>query len=112
MSIIDYKLIQGDGTQELAAEVMRFVKDGYEPHEGIQSAVVRPKGRDPRPVILQAIVKREPISAELTRLRDIERHVDQIVTELDNPCTDELGMLTFAHEELTKALRGGKWERE
>jgi hypothetical protein len=104
--ITDYKLIQAAGNQELAAEVMRFVKDGWEPH-GTPFYHA-----ETRSVLLQVIVKREPESAELTRLRDIERHIDYIVTELDNPCTNELGMLTFAHEELTKALRGGKWERK
>jgi hypothetical protein len=82
--ITDYKLIQADGNQELAASVMRLIKDGWEPFGGIQSAVVHPKLGEPRAVIIQAIVKRESESAELRRLRDIERDVDRIVTELEN----------------------------
>ena len=122
MTIKDYKLIQADGNMALAVEVMRFVVDGWEPVgapfragkryaggiEFVAGVMVTPVIQ----VLAQAIILREPESAELKRLRDIERHVDHIVTELDNPIADELGMVTFAHEELEKVLRGGPFERK
>lgn len=119
--ITDYKLLQADGAKELQAEVVRFVAKGWEPSGrpfvGTREQVIEP-GVDVIVTIghmiyiyCQAIVKREPEHAELKRLRDVERHVDYIVTELDNPIADELGMVTFAHEELTKVLRGGRYER-
>ena len=71
---------------------------------------------DPSPPQSDALVrvrgKREAEHEEMQRLRDIERHVHQIVTELDNPCAGETEMLTFCHEQLEKALRGGRWERK
>ncbi len=119
MTIKDYKLIQADGNMALAAEVMRFVREGWEPlgRPFMLERVVHfdDDGRElqgPFYFYAQAIILSEPEHAELARLRDIERHVDRIVTELDNPIADELGMVTFAHEELTKVLRGGQFERK
>ncbi len=108
--ITGYKLLQADGNMALAVEVERFIKLG-EGWDVLGAPFVDPAIEQQHP-FFQAIVKREPESAELQRLRDIERHVDRIVTELDNPCTDELGMVTFAHEELERLLRGGQWERK
>ena len=121
--IVDYKLIQADGNMALAAEVMRFAKDGWDVLGApiitgtisMTTEMVDGEARavnEIKTIYAQAIILREPESAELRRLRDIEMHVDRIVTELDNPCTDELGMVTFAHEELTKVLRGGQFERK
>lgn len=113
--ITDYKLIQADGNQELAAEVRWLIKDGWEPL-GAPIKVSEWDGIDgvctPGCLFAQVLVKRESESAELRRLRDIERDVDRIVTELENPCADEASMLAFTHESLVKALRGGKWERK
>lgn len=115
MTIKDYKLIQADGSKALAAEVMRFAKEGYVPvgapfKSGLMLTVdgVTLEGDH----FAQAIILREPESATLKRLMDLERHVDQIVTELDNPIAGETAMLTFAHEELEKALQCGPFERK
>lgn len=111
--ITGYKLIQADGNRELAEEVQRFIDkgEGWEPFGSAQIGVASGEQEALR-CYIQAIVRRESESAELKRLRDFERHCSGIVDELDNPCTNELGMLTFAHEELEKNLRGGPYERK
>ena len=122
MTITDYKLIQAEGNKALQAEVERFIKDGWAPHGApfivgtkqmsdakvIRGVVIGPTIR----IFAQAIVKREPEHAELQRLRDIEERVHQIAVQLDNPLAGDGTMLVFAHEELEKSLRGGRWERK
>lgn len=120
--ITDYKVIQADGNRELAKEVKRFIDEGWEPSGSVLLVGTKTPGglpfggeSDAQPIVriyAQPIVKREPEHAEIKRLRDLERHVSGIVEQLDNPCTGETGMLTFAHEELQKGLRGGPLERK
>lgn len=112
--ITDYKVIQADGNRELAEEVKRFIDEGWEPSGSVTvvMAILHTGEKQATGGLWQPIVKREAEHAEIKRLRDLERHVSGIVDELDNPCTNELGMLTFAHEELEKGLRGGPFERK
>ena len=116
MRIKDYMIAVGDSINGLQAEVQRFVVDGWEPHGNpvVDMAIcAAPDGTlsNVKSLYAQAMVLHEQEHAELDRLMDMEVQVSQIVQELDSPCADELAMLTFAHEELTKALRGGRYER-
>ena len=83
--ITDYKLLQANGNKALAAEVQRFINQGWEPHGSPivdEQIEIYDNGSIKECVVhhYQAIIKRKPESDELNQLRWLHDEVADAVS--------------------------------